>query len=1131
MVDKTIRTEIQTGVTGRESIVGFANDLDDVSKILDGELRTTATAAAAQLRELAKQDAAISSFNRLQLEARNASRALNAAEKETANYSAQIKQAGPPTAQEAALLQRLQAAADGARVTFAQQNETLNRAQAELQGYGVSAKSATDVQRRLRQEIDQVRDSVSSLVPSYTRAAASAQAAGTTMARAGNEAGNGVSAISNQLGALRTQLLSLLGINVGAQLLRDVAETADAYSNLRSRMQLVTGEGQALESSWSRVTSVALQTHSALEATATLYGKLTQAGLDAGLSSEKATAQALSLTTTINQAIQVSGASAQASEAAITQLVQGLQSGVLRGDEFNSVMEQSPRLARALADGMGVTTGELRKLAEAGQLTTGTVVTALKSQSAVIASEFGKLPLTIGRSLEDLSTKWTMFIGQVNSTTGVTRTVAEGIGWIAEHLEQLANVAARAGAVLTAALAVQCVNACRLAAAEMLATGGAATILTASLNKIPTKINIVVAATGFEVGYQIGGMLHENSELARKFGIALVGFNQALVNDLIFLKEAAAAVFTSDTVDAAFDRYIQRGKELDKVLDDMWKDAEKAPSQTAEATNNAANATQNMGVQAKSTIESMEKLQKIYGDAAAELESLVEREQKSAAVKSAEAAAMVALAQAYGTQKEQREAEAKAAEVQAAQLERLAIFRLSEVALLENELAALRAVGEEQIKNDPEKKKQLDKLEQEIGLRKLTANEALAQARASQINAEAAKAEVLAVEDNSGKVKELGEAYAQARRDLDLLRNMQAIGIKTQRDVELVENNLVKSARAYKDALKDQENQIRSRNTVEQAGFDLKSTAINLAIEQQRSILAVARASGDEWQAIQAENSIRRLQIELLLLTAKANEAEAKSSLALIEVKRAELIASGQLTDTKRLELDAATKAAQIKQLEAKIARETASGLERLGNARKASKGDIDGEADALKRLNGEREREIDNIVKRDNMGHETRTAGTSVGNRQGIIEWLKGAGLEDAVAEYISRDFVDAKGQVAYMGNGGQKKWNGSTITNALSNAVDYYKYGDGKAMAETLAIQAKAQKDVKEAKAKPTAAPTANTAPAPSSGGSGASGPTYVSHITLKGQTKTVKFADASSQAATEQLLQDLTNGKGVF
>ena len=579
----------------------------------------------------------------------------------------------------------------------------------------------------------------------------------------------------------------------------------------------------------------------------------------------------------------------------------------------------------------------------------------------------------------------------------------------------------------------------------------------------------------------------------------------------------------------------QHNEVLRAGLDDAGKAALEASIKQQEAAKTTASA----GAAAAGAAPSWASLIALYSKAAKDLADMTALAEKTAAVKNAEASAVVSLAAAYGTEKEQRDAQAAAAATQAENLERIAVLKKSELVLLENELAALQELGKEQIQADPARQKQLQDLEKEISLRRTVADTAQAQARESKINAEAAKAEANAVEDNSGKVKQLAEAYDQAKRDLELLRNLQAIGLKIQKDVEAAENELIRSARAYKDALADQEKMIRARASAEQAGLDVKASAVNLAIEQQRSILAVARATGDEALAIQAENKIRQLQIELLQLTAKAKDAEAKSALALIEVKRAELISSGQLTEAKRLELDAATKAAQVKQMEAKIARETADGLQRLGQIRQGSKADIDAEADALSRLNGERERELENMVKRDNMGHETRTAGTSTGTRQGIIEWLKGAGLDESLAEYVSKDFVDANGNVAYVDNGGQKKWRGNSMPQALSNVVDYYKYGQGKEEAEAMAAEAAKQKAAKEAKTATQAAPAASPAPAPSSSSSnsgssngGSSGVSYVSHNYIQGRPgpTTLNYADAESQRAGDELIRQLASGKGV-
>nr|WP_289623701.1 tape measure protein [Paracidovorax valerianellae] len=477
--------------------MGLADDLEGVSKVLSEDLSKQATATAARLRELAEQDAAISAFNRLQAEAREAGRALKTAETEASNFGKQVTAMGPPTAQEAAALQRLQSAAEAARTTFGQQQQALAGAQSELQRYGIAGQNAQAAQQRLRQEVALVRDSVQGLVPAYQGAATGAQNAGTSMGRSHRAIGDGVESISQQLSRLQSFYAGFAGLQGFKVIAADLAKTADEVNNLQARLKLVTGEGDNFTRSWQGVTEVALRTHSALEETGVLFSRLAQAGKDAGLSTAQASAQSLALTETINQAIQLSGAGAQASSAAITQLVQGLQGGALRGDEFNSVMEQSPRLARALADGLGVTTGELRKMAEAGLLTSDTVIKALKGQSQTVAGEFAKLPPTVGRALQDLSTQWTLYVGETDKATGASAAAAKGIEALASNLRTVA------GLLIDAGQAVAAFSALRLAqhflgigaAAQGVATATAASTAATAANTAATAQNTVAIAT------------------------------------------------------------------------------------------------------------------------------------------------------------------------------------------------------------------------------------------------------------------------------------------------------------------------------------------------------------------------------------------------------------------------------------------------------------------------------------------------------------------------------------------------------------------------------------------------------------------------------------------------------------
>lgn len=255
--------------------------------------------------------------------------------------------------------------------------------------------------------------------------------------------------VSSELQGLKTGFnaltgaLAALGIGVTAS---EIAQTADTYKNLSGRISIAIGDHGNLEKAMDDVKNVAIATNSNLEATGELYARLTKIGQEMKWPQE----QALALTETINKAIQVGGGSAASNEAAITQLNQALGSGVLRGDEFNSMMEQSPRLAQALADGLGVTTGKLRELAGEGKLTTEVVTQALLSQSEKITAEFDKFPATIGASIENLKTAWTVYIGEADAATGASTKVAEAIKFVAENLDTIVSTLTLAGQAFVA---------------------------------------------------------------------------------------------------------------------------------------------------------------------------------------------------------------------------------------------------------------------------------------------------------------------------------------------------------------------------------------------------------------------------------------------------------------------------------------------------------------------------------------------------------------------------------------------------------------------------------------------------------------------------------------------------------
>lgn len=239
---------------------------------------------------------------------------------------------------------------------------------------------------------------------------------------------------------------SLSGVAVAlaaALSVKQVSEYADAWATVNNKLANSLRPNEQLADVTERVFNITQQTRSSLDATASLYARLERATRQYGTSAD----DLAKLTTIINQGFVVSGATAQEAENAIIQLSQGLASGALRGEEFNSVNEQGNRLIVALADSMGVSIGEMRNMAAQGKLTTDVVVNGLLSQGAVIGKEFANTTTTISQALQVAGNNVTKFFGE-NSTvkTGAAIfndavvTASENIGVLSAALTAAATI-------------------------------------------------------------------------------------------------------------------------------------------------------------------------------------------------------------------------------------------------------------------------------------------------------------------------------------------------------------------------------------------------------------------------------------------------------------------------------------------------------------------------------------------------------------------------------------------------------------------------------------------------------------------------------------------------------------------
>lgn len=249
-----------------------------------------------------------------------------------------------------------------------------------------------------------------------------------------------VSSLSSSFGGLSRVATSLMAILSVQQ----VSQYADAWTTLNNKLANAIRPNEQLVDVTERVFNITQQTRSSLDATATLYARLERGTRQYNTSAE----DLAKLTTIINQGFVVSGATAQEAENAIIQLSQGIASGVLRGEEFNSVAEQGSRLMVALADSMGVGIGELRQMAAAGKLTTDVVVNGLLSQGTAIGNEFANTTKTISQAMQVAGNNITKFFGENSTVKTGTAIFNDAIISVSENIGALSAILTAVAAVM-----------------------------------------------------------------------------------------------------------------------------------------------------------------------------------------------------------------------------------------------------------------------------------------------------------------------------------------------------------------------------------------------------------------------------------------------------------------------------------------------------------------------------------------------------------------------------------------------------------------------------------------------------------------------------------------------------------
>ena len=259
---------------------------------------------------------------------------------------------------------------------------------------------------------------------------------------------------SRSMDSMSVATRSLVGYMGGLVTIGAAISKMDAYTGLQNRLKLVTDSQAELNTAMNDTFAIAQKTASSWDSVAMVYQRFADNADRLGISMK----QTAALTETVSKAISVSGGSAASAEAALMQFGQALASGVLRGEEFNSIAEQAPGLLKAIAMGMDTNVGSLRAMAAEGKITGDELVKALSKAKPYIDDLFNKTDFTIAQSFTQLSNEITKFVGAAGAGSGAAAGLSAAISGLAENLGTIANIAVVGGvALLTKTIIAQTV--------------------------------------------------------------------------------------------------------------------------------------------------------------------------------------------------------------------------------------------------------------------------------------------------------------------------------------------------------------------------------------------------------------------------------------------------------------------------------------------------------------------------------------------------------------------------------------------------------------------------------------------------------------------------------------------------
>lgn len=329
--------------------------------------------------------------------------------------------------------------------------DSLNR---DLDETGIGATDAASGFDGLQKELDDTGAKAGKAAAGLGKLQKDLDSTGKKGAQAGRDLSEGFSGIQGAVQNATRAIAGYLTVQAGIQALTGIANVTDEYARYTAQLKLATSSEQELAKAQSEVYRIAQSTKAPVAEVASTYATLERSTKTLG----KSQAEIVNVLETVNKAIALTPVSAETAKDTLVQFGQALGGDFKNGaQELNSILEQTPGLAKAIADGLGVATSDLKKMGEEGQLSAELIFLALQRVSIAVDEDFKNIPNTVGGALTQLRNDVVTTFGTMDTSpltdaiadlqeTLTDPAVAQGLSTLAAGLMNIVSAAASAAA-------------------------------------------------------------------------------------------------------------------------------------------------------------------------------------------------------------------------------------------------------------------------------------------------------------------------------------------------------------------------------------------------------------------------------------------------------------------------------------------------------------------------------------------------------------------------------------------------------------------------------------------------------------------------------------------------------------